>query len=87
MEKPGIEPATPGLQGKALIHYTTGASQHSLLVIEYTYSTSIDEIKFIFKTLLSSGSPVIEYTCSTSIDEIPVKSTFNKTFEYRLIYS
>ena len=26
-EKPGIEPATPGLQGIALIHYTTGASQ------------------------------------------------------------
>ena len=27
MDKPGIEPATPGLQGIALIHYTTGASQ------------------------------------------------------------
>ena len=26
MKKPGIEPATPGLQGIALIHYTTGAS-------------------------------------------------------------
>ena len=25
MEKPGIEPATPGLQGIALIHYTKGA--------------------------------------------------------------
>ena len=25
MEKPGIEPATPGLQGIARIHYTTGA--------------------------------------------------------------
>ena len=25
MEKPGFEPATPGLQGIALIHYTTGA--------------------------------------------------------------
>ena len=25
--KPGIEPATPGLQGIALIHYTTAASQ------------------------------------------------------------
>ena len=25
MEKPGIEPATPGLQGIALINYTTGA--------------------------------------------------------------
>ena len=24
MEKPGFEPATPGLQGIALIHYTTG---------------------------------------------------------------
>ena len=24
MEKPGIEPATPGLQGIALSHYTTG---------------------------------------------------------------
>ena len=28
MEKPGIEPATPGLQGIALIHYTTGASHN-----------------------------------------------------------
>ena len=26
IEKPGIEPAIPGLQGIALIHYTTGAS-------------------------------------------------------------
>ena len=26
MEKPGIEPATPGLQGIALIHCTTAAS-------------------------------------------------------------
>ena len=25
MEKPGYEPATPGLQGIVLIHYTTGA--------------------------------------------------------------
>ena len=32
MEKPGIEPATPGLQGIALIHYTTGASQYKRTV-------------------------------------------------------
>ena len=31
MEKPGIEPATPGLQGIALIHYTTEASLHHIL--------------------------------------------------------
>ena len=30
MEKPGIEPATPGLQGIALIHYATEASQSSI---------------------------------------------------------
>ena len=30
VEKPGIEPATPGLQGIALIHYTTGASQMNI---------------------------------------------------------
>ena len=28
MEKPGIERATPGLQGIALIHYTTAASSN-----------------------------------------------------------
>ena len=32
MEKPGIEPGTPGLQGIALIHYTTGASFQLKLV-------------------------------------------------------
>ena len=30
MEKPGIEPMTPGLQGIALIHYTTAASLVSI---------------------------------------------------------
>ena len=31
MEKPGIETATHGLQGIALIHYTTGASHSDWL--------------------------------------------------------
>ena len=34
-EKPGIEPATPGLQGIALIHYTTGASPFSRKPLMY----------------------------------------------------
>ena len=33
MEKPGIEPATPGLQGIALIHYNTEASCEWVSVI------------------------------------------------------
>ena len=32
MEKLGIEPATPGLQGIALIHYTTVLKPHGLKV-------------------------------------------------------
>ena len=37
MEKPGIEPATPGLQGIALIHYTTGASQQFTIPKKKTF--------------------------------------------------
>ena len=33
IEKPGIEPATPGLQGIALIHYTTGCRFGVLLSV------------------------------------------------------
>ena len=36
MKKPGIEPATPGLQGITLIHYTTGASE--LIDSSYQFS-------------------------------------------------
>ena len=35
MEKPAIEPWTPGLQGIALIHYTTGASLVCIFVNIY----------------------------------------------------
>ena len=35
MEKPGIEPATPGLQGIALIHYTTAASHQNKLFVVF----------------------------------------------------
>ena len=38
MEKPGIEPATPGLQGIALIHYTTGAK---ILLAEFTTAATL----------------------------------------------
>ena len=32
--KPGIEPATPGLQGKRFIHYTTAAPyEHKIIII------------------------------------------------------
>ena len=39
MEKPGIEPATPGLQGIALIHYTTGALLWQLVKWYFMYVT------------------------------------------------
>ena len=39
MEKRGIEPATPGLQGIALIHYTTWASLWQLVKWYFMYVT------------------------------------------------
>ena len=47
MEKPGIEPATPGLQGIALIHYTTGASLFANLGF-------LRNTQFIFMTYVQS---------------------------------
>ena len=42
MERPGIEPATPGLQGIALIHYTTGAigEIHATRICDASYPKS-----------------------------------------------
>ena len=37
MEKPEIEPATPALQGIALIHYTTGASHCSHATVRFSH--------------------------------------------------
>ena len=45
MEKPGIEPATPGLQGIALIHYTTGASAHEMVDALYDICTQKSNFK------------------------------------------
>ena len=46
MEKLGIEPASPGLQGIAFIHYTTGAS---LLTLMLTLNECINCIISQFK--------------------------------------
>ena len=63
MEKPGIEPATPGLQGIALIHYTTGASQ-TLLVIWYhtRHSLNTKIIKNLHLTV-QKGAGCCMYPC------------------------
>ena len=59
-EKPGIEPATPGLQGIALIHYTTGAL-YRVPVVSYFCSTYISTdliskyLRFIYIVILSQN--------------------------------
>ena len=44
MEKPGIEPATPGLQGIALIHYTTGGSLMKIALLKHFIWFSNNEL-------------------------------------------
>ena len=39
--KPGIEPATPGLQGKRFIHYTTAAPQKVVRTLKHTKRMNI----------------------------------------------
>ena len=51
MEKPGIEPATPGLQGIALIHYTTGASLNVGPIVE-KYFTCENIFIYIYKEVI-----------------------------------
>ena len=40
MEKPGIEPATPGLQGIALIHYTTGGHKKYFVAFPWVVTST-----------------------------------------------
>ena len=49
MEKPGIEPATPGLQGIARIHYTTAASISDFSLF-YTFCLFSNKFIKKFKT-------------------------------------
>ena len=50
MEKPGIEPATPGLQGIALIHYTTGGfmGESSTKILNFLKITSLN-LQYAYK--------------------------------------
>ena len=54
MEKPGIEPATPGLQGIALIHYTTGASLHCNSIANHWLYSLLRSI-YLPYTCINSG--------------------------------
>ena len=55
MEKPGIEPATPGLQGIALIHYTTGLLIYWTLMASSGLSEISESIFGGISTNLISG--------------------------------
>ena len=52
MEKPGIEPATPGLQGIAFIHYTTGASHGADPYDKKRTSHAVSSLSALFYYLL-----------------------------------
>ena len=45
MEKPGIEPASPGLQGIALIHYTTGASLNAWVKVRNFQNPELSKLQ------------------------------------------
>ena len=61
MEKLGIEPATPGLQGIALIHYTTGASQTfcGFPWVETSTAGRVYDLSVYYMTGAPEGSPKV----------------------------
>ena len=62
MEKPGIEPATPGLQGIALIHYTTGASLKTFCGcpwVETSTAGRVYDLCVYYMTGAPEGSPKV----------------------------
>ena len=72
MVKPGIEPATPGLQGKRFIHYTTAAPNSLalklsdvvfIMLINVKNPTSIGTLRFMSMTnfMLSQVEHVISF--------------------------
>ena len=68
MEKPGIEPATPGLQGIALIHYTTGASSWCHILAFRRIITYTDLIYSNVSSILRhSGVILLPFTSYNSI--------------------
>ena len=54
MEKPGIEPATPGLQGIALIPYATAASVSARFYL-LTTNTGYEESTYSVEILIING--------------------------------
>ena len=79
MEKPGIEPATPGLQGIALIHYTT-ARRFNDDIHSNTLNNSILIIMYIFcfhDNTLKYNKFYIMYYSKTCVKR-PLKNRQNK---------
>ena len=58
MEKPGIEPETPGLQSIALIHFTTGAS-----LITWVVGFSPNLITWVVGIYSSAKLKKMDFTC------------------------
>ena len=52
--KPGIEPATPGLQGKRFIHYTTAAPSFTVFFMATHNYINISNILSILITVRAS---------------------------------
>ena len=61
MEKPGIEHPTPGLQGIALIHYTTGMVDGSVMVTFIPNKVNTFVLLEINCKIISLGGAKITY--------------------------
>ena len=75
MEKPGIEPTTPGLQGIALIHYTMGASpmgESSKFPKSWSWETEVLKLAVYLKNFI-----YFKYKWSIILDKLKTNQRSN----------
>ena len=70
LEKPGIEPTTPGLQGKSLIHYTTAAPKENSVVSGFY--TKLNVWGSLGLNFEYDGGPIIEIGGPIFLDKLQI---------------
>ena len=91
MEKPGIEPATPGLQGIALIHYTTGYKKKKKTFcgfpwVETSTAGRVYDLCVYYMTGAPEGSPRGIWETSIQFKDLRYFSTLTKSEHNGYLY-
>ena len=86
--KPGIEPATPGLQGKRFIHYTTAAPEISCAGSNNDLCTFYKNSEFCGEAAPATTGMLCNHQCVVSMRQkmLPVRCNKKSSIKHLLVY-